>query len=309
MDTLVICVCTCQRPQMLFRCLSSLIEQEVSGEWNIVYVVVDNEPEANNEHIVASFQERTSFRISYVHQPKRGIAVARNAALNEAVKYQPQWICFFDDDQYADRFAIKKALLAAKKYQADVVSMRLQMVAQKVCSYQEQKKTADGKKLKKCGAGGVLFSSHLVTDNGLKLRFNEGFGLAPGEDSEFFFAAFCKGANIVSSQEALIYEVLLAERMTFSYSCVQKYSATVAKMNLYVQNRQTKVLLRFILLACIKLVTALLELPFLPFYLLGGVSFFKYKLIKISRRLLLFCGVLTAFFKINLNPYKKIIGN
>jgi succinoglycan biosynthesis protein ExoM len=97
-----ICVCTYRRPQMLQRCLDSLARQVVDKGIEIEIVVVDNEPEPNNRDAVIGFvNEWTAPRFHYVLQPKRGIAAARNATLDEALELNADWIAFIDDDATA----------------------------------------------------------------------------------------------------------------------------------------------------------------------------------------------------------------
>ena len=87
-ETIAICVCTYQRPKMLTRCFMSLINLECLENWDIIFVIVDNEAAQNNQALIEGFQNNTHYPIYYVHQPQRGISAARNNALEEALKHQ-----------------------------------------------------------------------------------------------------------------------------------------------------------------------------------------------------------------------------
>jgi succinoglycan biosynthesis protein ExoM len=82
MDKVAICVCTFRRPVMLRACLNSLARQQVGPDLIVSIVVVDNEPEPNNCARVGGFAEDCPFPVHYTHEPRRGIAAARNAALD-----------------------------------------------------------------------------------------------------------------------------------------------------------------------------------------------------------------------------------
>lgn len=125
MKIFAICICTHKRPKMLTRCLFSLAKQNSLPDWEFIFIIVDNELTPNNRHIVEEFERITNFMVKYIHQPRRGIAVARNAALEEALKQKVDWICYFDDDQYADKNAIVTAYQTAQESQAEIVFMRV----------------------------------------------------------------------------------------------------------------------------------------------------------------------------------------
>src|SRR5262245_18908423 len=94
-------VCTAGRPQMLTACLSSIARQRLPERcpepWQLHLVVVDNEPEPNNQQLVEEFAASCPFPVRYVHEPRRGIPQARNAVL-DAFEDRSDWIAFTDDD-------------------------------------------------------------------------------------------------------------------------------------------------------------------------------------------------------------------
>ena len=110
-------VCTFRRPVMLAACLDSLCRLvHTSGRYETLVVVADNEAEPNNRDIVNRFP---GFR--YVHEPRRGISNARNAALNAAFSAAADWIAFIDDDEVADPFWLSQLLSKAAESKADVI--------------------------------------------------------------------------------------------------------------------------------------------------------------------------------------------
>lgn len=90
-------VCTYKRPVMLRACLDSLTRQVVPSDLSLAIVVVDNEPEGDAEHTVSSFTATTDIPVHYVHEPRRGIATARNAILDKASELAADFIAMTDE--------------------------------------------------------------------------------------------------------------------------------------------------------------------------------------------------------------------
>jgi succinoglycan biosynthesis protein ExoM len=114
--SLAICVCTCQRPLMLARCLETLGAQVIPDGVAISLIVVDDTPERAVRLTVAQFCVTSPFQVYYVHEPQRGCA--RNAVLNKAVALGADWIAMLDDELAAsDSLASMLALPAGHRPQ------------------------------------------------------------------------------------------------------------------------------------------------------------------------------------------------
>src|SRR3990172_5132121 len=96
-------VCTHRRPQMLRDCLDSLTQQLIPSNISAAIVVVDNEPVPAAGTIVDEFVNISPIPLYYVHEPRRGIACARNAVLDTATSMCADWIAFIDDDEIAEQ--------------------------------------------------------------------------------------------------------------------------------------------------------------------------------------------------------------
>lgn len=309
-ETITICVCTYKRPQMLIRCLLSLAQQNVLENWDIVYVIVDNEFEQSNRQVVDDFTKMANVNASYVHQPQRGIAAARNLAVDEALKQKSDWICFFDDDQYADENAVKEAFLAAQRYQADVVSMRNGLVLQNPQHhpyFQSKIKHRDGKQLEECGTCGVLFNASLVKSDGLGLRFDEMRALGCGEDSDFFNKAFRGGMRIVAAEKAVVYEEVVSERMEIWAQCYRSYCVAANGLQFYL-NKQKKINGLRLVLKVLGRLASVCEIPLLLFYVIFSLAFFKHRMIRIGKKLFWVGGIVAGLLNASPELYKKVVG-
>ena len=119
----IVSVCVCTRGQSidLDRCLASISDQRLTGSEHVLrIIVVDNSVDRNAFGSVQALQGSHA-PIAYVHEPRPGIPIARNAALIAAIDLQSDWIAFIDDDEVAPRRWLDSLLVEAEHSQADVI--------------------------------------------------------------------------------------------------------------------------------------------------------------------------------------------
>src|SRR5262245_31929204 len=88
----IVCVCTRSRPRMLRRCLASLRRQRLDGaRVRMQLLLVDNNAEPAARPI---YDELCGADLGsgYVHCPQPGIPMARNAAIEAALRAGAQYI-------------------------------------------------------------------------------------------------------------------------------------------------------------------------------------------------------------------------
>jgi hypothetical protein len=81
-------------------------------------VVVDNDQAPSAQATVAELTGEALFPVHYVHEPRPGVAHARNAGMAAA---RGELIAFLDDDEEAPAGWLAALLAAQARYQADVV--------------------------------------------------------------------------------------------------------------------------------------------------------------------------------------------
>lgn len=81
-------------------------------------VVVDNDQAPSAQETVAALAARAPFPVHYVHEPRPGVAHARNAGMAKA---SGDLIAFLDDDEEAPAGWLAALLAAQARHQADVV--------------------------------------------------------------------------------------------------------------------------------------------------------------------------------------------
>ncbi|MCR5880655.1 glycosyltransferase [Phenylobacterium sp. J367] len=108
---LSVIVCTRERPQMLDACLASLAAQAAPpGQ----VVVVDNDPAASARAVA---EGRPG--VTYVHEPRPGLSIARNAGLTAA---HGEFVAFTDDDVELHATWTRELIRAFETSGADAVT-------------------------------------------------------------------------------------------------------------------------------------------------------------------------------------------
>lgn len=89
---------TLRRPESLARALRSLAAQERREELIEQVIVVDNDATDSARAVVERLRAETGLPLLYVHEPKPGVATARNAGMAQVTAAH---VAFLDDDEAA----------------------------------------------------------------------------------------------------------------------------------------------------------------------------------------------------------------
>ena len=102
MTKIAVAALTCRRPRMLARLLESYERLKEPEGVEVLYLIVDNAPDAPVAADVAAWQRKTRKSVIYVIEPEPGIPYGRNRALDEAIAHGADWLTFVDDDETVD---------------------------------------------------------------------------------------------------------------------------------------------------------------------------------------------------------------
>ena len=105
---------TFRRPQGLETAMRSILTQKDAPPLSLI--VCDNSPEASARAQVEAFA--APFPVTYIHEPKTGVANARNSAVSVC---DAAFIAFLDDDEDAPVDWLNRLMAAQKQFNADVV--------------------------------------------------------------------------------------------------------------------------------------------------------------------------------------------
>jgi succinoglycan biosynthesis protein ExoM len=100
MPRVAICICTCDRADLLARVLAVLerIELHDVPPANVLVVVVDNRADGHARAICEEYVARLPIGLRFVEEPTPGISFARNRATVEALAWGAEFLSFLDDD-------------------------------------------------------------------------------------------------------------------------------------------------------------------------------------------------------------------
>ena len=239
-DRVVVCLCTKDRPKMFRRCLDSLLSQRISdGALNFHLLIVDNSADGGERNALRSYQN-SPVPIRYVHEPRPGIPVARNAALNALQSLAPDWVVFIDDDEIAPADWIVRLHQVVVHYDADVAAcgvVQLQTANETQSgaqAWQPPKEFGHARRRQTCPTCNVIFRASLVTGPS-GLRFDESMQFG-GSDVEFFMRARQQGAEIFHIKDAFLFEEYPSERTTFVYGCKRAFRVGTSTNYRYIKN-------------------------------------------------------------------------
>ena len=209
----VVAVLTYRRPAELAVLLPELSRQ-ANGRPAIEVLVVDNDPAASGEAVVAAANDPA---VRYVHEPRPGIAAARNRALDEATNYD--LLVFIDDDEWPNPTWLESLLeVYDRTASAAVVGPVISQYAAPPDPWIKAGRFFDRRRLPSGTQIDVAATNNLLLDLGqvraFGLRFDEAFGLSGGSDTLFTRELHRRGGKLVWCDEAIVIDQVPMERLT-----------------------------------------------------------------------------------------------
>lgn len=225
---IAIIVPTLRRPQELGRALRSILSQTGVETRLREIIVIDNDPLATARQAVDQIASESALPIIYGHEPRPGVATARNAAL--ALTTAPL-IAFLDDDEVAAPDWLAGLILAQAQLGADVVfgpiRGRVPDGSGWATAYLERFFGRDGPD-QTC-----LIDHAYGCGNSLMVRRTALPGTAPfdvaadqsgGEDDALFSALEARGGRFGWAAEAWVDEYAPPHRATLHYALARAFA-------------------------------------------------------------------------------------
>ncbi len=218
-----IAVCTYNRSQGLASLLNGVaLLKIIEHDITLRVIIVDNSPEANAKCFAARLAQSYRWPLTYRHQPQRGISLARNVALLDALNDDDDYIAFIDDDEYPEKEWIEILLDVALATGATAVSGAViprfiekpdwWMIKGKFFEVSDH---PDRRSLPFGHTSNALISLAFLRLTGI--RFDPRFSLSGGEDVWFFDEMRNYGGNTVFSRDAVVYEDIVPSRAKLSW--------------------------------------------------------------------------------------------
>lgn len=223
MQRIVVCVCTLNRPSGLRALLKALDLQRLCGlgDFQVSVIVVDNSSNGSAAVVVQDHVAHARFSVRLVHEPRRGLANARNAALVAAREAGAIYLVFIDDDEVPSAGWLEALVVGLQLTNAAAAIGPVSPIFETppgrwlpLAAYEEWRQPRKGfvedgytanaiLKLSAIEAHGVAFDA----------RFNE----TGGEDTLFFKQVNDRGLNIAWAEDAVVYALIPHHRMSVSW--------------------------------------------------------------------------------------------
>ena len=213
---------TQRRPDGLRTAARSVFRQVGVGQASLELIVCDNDRESSAREPVEALAGCAPMPVVYVHEPRPGVASARNAALTVA---RGELIAFLDDDEEASEGWLAALLDARERYGADVVFGPVRGRAPGAAAYlrpylerffSREGPTEAGPIDHYYGCGDSLVRRSALPDP--HTPFREVRNHTGGEDDLLFGAMKRAGARFAWAPNAWVWEDPVPERLRLAYT-------------------------------------------------------------------------------------------
>lgn len=231
MMLLSIIIATRNRCRDLEKIFESIVAQEISGGFDFEIIIVDNNSTDGTKGVVEKMQGRTSRKVRYFFEPKKGKSYAINAGVGQA---EGDILVFTDDDTVADRQWLLNIFECFRAYGCDGVGGRILPVypPQTPAWIKENSKLLRGpivnydygeevlpyaKPIVEFLGANMAFRKEVFREFGL-FNVNLGPGLAKlGEDTEFVKRLIRGRKSLYYCGKALVWHPVDDKRMSLRY--------------------------------------------------------------------------------------------
>lgn len=315
---IVVASLTRNRPRMLKALIESWASMQAVMHTTVRFLVIENDADEKSLEIVEGLRERfPELHLDYVLEPRPGIPVARNRALDEARGAGADILCFVDDDEevapdwLVDIVSTYRAtgasavggpvfpkrpnqrLDAAEECIFRAVEARSEKRYRKIAGSMKRGKTRHVT----VSTGNCLYNLSFVVQN--NLRFDDTLVWSGGEDAKLSAEIVKAGGKLAWSETAIVWETQPPSRLSASYVLSTARDREATYLRRRIEENRTFVL------AAVALVLLRLIAHFilLPTGLFGGGS--NYIRLVNAGSLLAFAYV---FYDKNPAPYKDVTG-
>lgn len=229
---LVVAVLTFQRPDTLATLLAAFAEMERPADAIITLLVLDNDAAASARETVEPWLSRIPGLI-YVVEPRAGIPVARNRAIDEAQAAGADALCFIDDDEFPDRRWLVELVACWRSTGANLIGGPVRVAAPPAhaTSWQRlinaslasraRRKERDAARAAAHGRCRTIVTSNFLCDLSVmrkhRLRFDETLLVTGGSDTDLFRRAVKAGFRTAWCPMAIVHEIIATDRLSIRY--------------------------------------------------------------------------------------------
>jgi succinoglycan biosynthesis protein ExoM len=314
--SVAILICTRERSRRLEECLRSLLGLRVPEGVEPIIVVVENDERPTCQGLVLKLMASSLSRwpVRYSHEPRLGIPIARNHALAIALQMRADWVAFIDDDETVASDWLEAMLRASLAHDADVLQGPVDYVypadAPVWFDQKQPPKKPSGVRLRTAYTNNVMMKARIASSEGLAMAFDERLRFTGGSDADYFCRAADRGAVIRWVGDAVVREVVTAERLTMAWQARRALRVAANASSLHsrrfgparaIGRYAPKSIGRF----CSGLVMMAVSMPLLLVHTTGAQRIFFKGLKQVSSGI----GGIGAFFNFRPQPYLQVDGD
>lgn len=227
---MLVAALTCGRPQGLAALLEGVAGLNLPAGRRVAMLVVDNNADGSARETVEAAARRMPIDLHYIHEPRRGISFARNAALAFA-RDRAEFLAFIDDDEVPSPNWLSELLRVQSVTGAVAVTGPVQprfagpvpawaadgaFYASRGGGLNDGPEPVDGEPARVASSANLLIRTALLSGEG-GFRFDEALALTGGEDTLLFAQLRAAGHQVVYARGALAYETVPPSRARLSW--------------------------------------------------------------------------------------------
>ena len=230
---IVIGIPTFRRPELL-KCLLDSLLPELAAQHALI-IVADNDCGTEASAVVESFKGRWS-DIVCIPVPERGVAQVRNAIVEQALRFRPnwRWLLMLDDDGRVEPGWMQAITNCGKTHQAHLVGGPVEGVLPEGAGLLVRNSVFASRRRWPTGPVQTLNTQNLAISRALlelidRPLFRDQYGATGGEDYDLFRRTASAGGRIVWCDTAIVIEPAPADRLKY-WSLLGRYYSTGAYM-------------------------------------------------------------------------------
>lgn len=212
MQTVVILICTFNRPSYLDELLTALTHEVSSASCKTLSVVVIDNGTQDVRGVVEAF--RSALPVEYLRLPGSGLVGARNCSLRTGLRHEPDYLVFIDDDEVPQPGWLDGLLSTMSTSCADfAVGPVNPKFSQAPPPWAPEFFTKSGEDF--CTSNLIVRASVVPRDEAQ--WFQPRFSATGGEDGDFLRRLTDLGATHAVARSALVLENIPSDRVTARY--------------------------------------------------------------------------------------------
>jgi succinoglycan biosynthesis protein ExoM len=210
--SVTIAMLTYRRPDDLRAAVPALLAQIASSDVEASILVVDNDPDGNAMPFAANYVDEP---VRFVHEPKPGIAAARNRALAESDA--ADMLIFIDDDErpesgWLDHLIGTWSRTGAAAVVGPVISTFEEEPAEWITAgrFFVRRRLPTGTEIDVAATNNLLLDMEVIRR--FALAFDERFSASGGSDTFFTREIHRRGGRMIWCDEAIVVDVVPTTR-------------------------------------------------------------------------------------------------